>query len=287
MCGSDIPFFTGSKRHRTYPLPAATPIHECVGKVVESSSDLFKPGDAVIAIPEGDRGLSQFFTAQSAKAAKLSPDLENAPSACLIQPLSTVINAVDRLGEVAGKSVAVVGLGSIGQFFCWLLKKRGASRIVGIDPLAQRCQAASGLGASQVIPKRSIEVLHEARQMPDAWDPPDICIEAVGHQMETLNDCFALVKYRGTVLAFGVPDQHVYAIEYETFFRKNANLIACVTPDWCEYLAIARDVFLSARSELECLITHRFPIQAAAEAFNMYEKHENGILKAVIDMSEW
>ncbi len=38
MCGSDIPFFTGSKRHRTYPLTAAAPIHECVGRVVESTS---------------------------------------------------------------------------------------------------------------------------------------------------------------------------------------------------------------------------------------------------------
>ena len=42
--------------------------------------------------------------------------------------------------------------------------------------------------------------------------------------METLNDCFELVRKRGTVLAFGVPDQHVYAVEYETFFRKNAHL---------------------------------------------------------------
>lgn len=287
MCGSDIPFFSGSKRHRTYPLPVAAPIHECVGQVIDSTSDLFKPGDPVIAIPEGDRGLSEFFVAQAAKAAKLPPGLEKNGAACLIQPLSTVINAVDRLGDVTGKSVAVIGLGSIGLFFCWLLKKRGASQITGIDPLPQRCQVASNLGADQVIAKRSIEVLQEARQEPDGWESPDVCIEAVGHQMETLNDCLALVKYRGTVLAFGVPDQTVYAVEYETFFRKNASLIACVTPKWSEYLPISRDVFLTAQSELECLVTHRFPIRAAAEAFTMYETHEDGILKAIIDMSEW
>lgn len=287
MCGSDIPFFTGSKRHRTYPLTVAAPIHECMGQVVDSTSGLFKPGDQVLAIPEGDRGLSEFFVAQAAKAVKLAPGLEGDGAACLIQPLSTVINAVDRLGDVAGKSVAVIGLGSIGLFFCWLLKKRGASSIIGIDPLAQRSQVAARLGASQVITKRSIEVLHAARQEPDAWDTPDICIEAVGHQMETLNDCLSLVKYRGTVLAFGVPDQPVYAIEYETFFRKNANLVACVTPVWSEYLAISRDIFLTAQSELECLVTHRFPVRAAGDAFTMYEKHEDGILKAVINMSEW
>jgi L-iditol 2-dehydrogenase len=287
MCGSDIPFFTGSKRHRDYPLPVATPIHECIGRVVDSTSDQFQPGDQVIAIPEGDRGLSEFFIAQAAKAARLPSGLQNDPAACLIQPLSTVINALDRLGDVTGKSVAVIGLGSIGLFFCWLLKKRGAVRIVGIDPLAQRCQVALTLGAEQVIAKRSIEVLHEARPDLDVWEPPDICIEAVGHQMETLNDCLALVRQQGTLLAFGVPDQPVYAIEYETFFRKNVHLIACVTPDWSEYLAKSRDVFLPACNELEALVTHRFPIRAAGDAFTMYERHEAGILKAVINMAEW
>ncbi len=138
--------------------------------------------------------MSEFFVAQAAKAAKLPANLANHPSACLIQPLSTVINAVDRLGDVTGKSVAVIGLGSIGLFFCWLLKKRGACPGQGIDPLVQRCQVAKSLGADQVVSKRSIEALHEARQDHGSWDPPDICIEAVGHQMETLNDCLAMVK---------------------------------------------------------------------------------------------
>jgi len=53
-CGSDIPFFTGNKYHKTYPLPISAPIHECVGRVIESTSSLFKPGDQVVAIPEGD-----------------------------------------------------------------------------------------------------------------------------------------------------------------------------------------------------------------------------------------
>ncbi len=202
MCGSDIPFFTGNKRHKSYPLPVAAPIHECVGKVIESTSSLFQPGDRVIAIPESDQGLSEFFVAQAAKAARLPADLNDNGTTCLIQPLSTVINAVDRLGDVKGKSVAVIGPGSIGQFFCWMLRKRGASRIVGIDPLAERCEVTLRVGATASITGRSIEVLHEARQNPEKWDPPDVMIEAVGHQMETLNDCLSLVKYRGAVLAF-------------------------------------------------------------------------------------
>jgi L-iditol 2-dehydrogenase len=287
MCGSDIPFFTGNKRHKTYPLALGAPIHECSGQVVESTSHLFHPGEQVVAIPDGDQGLAEFFIAQVSKAVRLPAGLKGNEASCLIQPLSTVMNAVDRLGDITGKSVAVLGLGSIGQLFCWLLKKRGAGSIVGIDPLAQRARAAEAFGATQTYAMRGIEVVHAARQKVLDWVAPDIFIEAVGHQMETLNDSFELARENGIVVAFGVPDQHVYAIEFETFFRKNLKLLAVVTPNWSEYLVKARDVFAEHHEELERLITHRFPIREAENAFTLYERHEDGILKSLINAASW
>jgi L-iditol 2-dehydrogenase len=287
MCGSDIPFFTGSKRHKTYPLAVGAPIHECYGQVVDSSSPRFQPGDYVVAIPNGDQGLAEYFIAQADKAVHLPVEVESSETTCLIQPLSTVINAVERLGDIAGKSVTVLGLGSIGLLFCWLLKLRGAGTIIGIDPLVYRCRKAEGFGATRTYALRSIEVIHAARQKTANWEPTDICIEAVGHQMETINDCFELVRKKGTVIAFGVPDQYIYAIEFEAFFRKNLELVAVVTPDWHEYLEKARDVFISHRHELESLVTHRFPIWEAEKAFTFYERHEDAILKALLDVSKW
>jgi threonine dehydrogenase-like Zn-dependent dehydrogenase len=293
MCGSDIPYFTGGKRFKThprfknYPLPWGMPIHECVGQVVESTSERFQPDDWVVAIPENDQGLAEFYIAQDSKAVRLPDSQENKAECCLIQPLSTVMNAVDRLGDVEGKSVAVVGLGSIGLFFCWLLKKRGAGQIIGIDPIVSRCRVAEKFGADQTFAMRSIEVVHLARQNSNQWDPPEICVEAVGHQMDTLDDCIELVKKLGTVLAFGVPDQPVYAIEFETFFRKNVHLMAVVTPVWQEYLQKSRDLFLKFQGELSPLVTHRFTIREAEKAFQLYEGHEDGILKAILDATQW
>lgn len=105
--------------------------------------------------------------------------------------------------------------------------------------------------------------------------------------METLNDCFELVQNQGTVLAFGVPDQNVYAIEYETFFRKNLNLVAVVTPDWQDYLEKSSKLFLQYRDELTPIFTHRFTIRETEKAFQMYEDHEDGILKVLLDAKHW
>ncbi len=287
MCGSDIPFFTGNKRSGSYPLPPGSPIHECVGEVVKSASSDFRPGEKVLAIPDGNKGLAEYFLAEASRTVRLSSDLKDPGAACLIQPLSTVLNAVDRLGEVRGKCVMIVGLGSIGLLFCWLLKKAGASSVVGIDPIPGRCRSAEALGATQTICRRSIEAVHEMRVHPNKWNPPDICIEAVGHQTETINDCFELVRKYGTVVAFGVPDQPVYAFNYEAFFRKNAMLIGTVTPDWTKYLLRARDLFMDNSRVLSTLVTHRLPIREAERAFIMYERREDGIIKAVLDANQW
>lgn len=286
-CGSDVAFFSGNKRFQSFPLAPGAPIHECTGEIVESTSKLFQPGDRVLAIPEENLGLAEYFLAKTAKTIILNPDIEDLGTACIIQPLSTVMNAMDRLGDVQGRSIAVIGLGSIGLLFCWLAKQRGASSIMGIDPLADRCRMAETLGATRTLCRRGIEVVHELRTAPDTPIPPDICIEAVGHQMGTLNDCLELVRKYGTVVAFGVPDQPVYTLEYEVFFRKNALLMATVTPDWEEYLRKAHDLFLANKIELSKLVTHRLPIREAENAFGMYERHDDGIIKAALDASRW
>ena len=287
MCGSDIPFFTGSQQIKHYPLAPGAPIHECVGQVVESQSMLFQPGDWVIAIPENNQALAEYFVAKAVKAVRLPLDLANSDTSCLVQPLSTVMNAVDRLGDIQGRSATVVGLGSTGLFFCWLLHKQGAKRIVGIDPCEYRCKIAERFGAARTYPIRSSQMIGFARQHPNEWEPSEIVIEAVGHQMETINDCLKLVQKRGAVVAFGVPDQPVYTINYEIFFRKNALLVASVTPEWSEYLRQAADLFLANRAELETWVTHRFPILDAAKAFTLYEHHEQEIVKAVLDATDW
>jgi L-iditol 2-dehydrogenase len=287
ICGSDMPFYIGSLRYRNYPLAPGAPIHECSGEVVESSVEHLRPGDRVLSIPDGDLGLAEYYLAQAAKTIVLDSRINDMAAACIVQPLSTVISSIDRLGNLQGKSVAVVGLGSIGLMFCWLAKKRGASSIFGIDPSADRCRFAADLGATQTICSRSIELIHQTRSFPGGWNPPDICIEAVGHQMETINDCFELVRKCGTVIAFGVPDCPVYALEYEIFFRKNAQLIATVTPDWPEYLPKAQDLYLANKEVLSRLITHRLPIREAEKAFGMCERHEDGAIKVALDANSW
>jgi threonine dehydrogenase-like Zn-dependent dehydrogenase len=171
--------------------------------------------------------------------------------------------------------------------FCWLLALRGAGAILGIDPCLWRCEIAEKMGATKTFASPSLELIHAIRQCHSGWEAPDVCIEAVGHQTETLNDCIELVRPHGSILSFGSPSHPVYPIDYRSFFLKNLHLFAAVLPNWNHYLPAARDLFLHYRSELESLITHRFPIQDATRAFRLYETHPNGVAKVLLDASSW
>lgn len=286
LCGSDIPKFTGLWPGLNYPLPPGMPIHECVGTVVDSRTPRFRAGDRVVAIPRGDQGLAEYYVAGANKAVVVPDALAGSDAALLIQPLSTVVYALDRLGDVAGRTAVVVGLGPIGLLTTWLLHRYGA-QVTGLDPLAWRCEAAQRLGAARTLDLHSDRLLSRLAQG-ETWEPADICVEAVGQQTRTINDCLYLVKRCGQVLALGVPLEPVYPLDYTRFFRQNLSLIASVTPSDETYLERAAGLVADHEQELAFLITDRFTPDRAAEAFTLYETRTGDRpLKVMIDGTSW
>ncbi|MEJ2732706.1 MAG: zinc-binding dehydrogenase, partial [Anaerolineae bacterium] len=263
LCGSDIPKFAGMWRGLRYPLPPGMPIHECVGTVVESQSLRFRVGDRVVAIPVGDQGLAEYYVANAVKAISIPEPLARSEVRLLIQPLSTVVYALDRLGDVAGRTALVVGLGPIGLLTTWLLRQYGA-RVEGVDPIGWRCEAAQRLGAERTIELHSTRLV-SLIDHDDTWEAADICVEAVGQQTRTINDCLYLVKRCGAVLALGVPLEPVYPFDYTRFFRQNLQMIGSVTPPDETYMIRAADLVGRHEQELAFLITHRFGMDRLAE----------------------
>jgi L-iditol 2-dehydrogenase len=287
LCGSDIPKFTGLWRGLHYPLPAGMPIHECTGTVVESRSSRFEAGDLVVAVPRGDVGLAELYPADAHRSACIPAPLAGCGACLLIQPLSTVIYALDRLGDVAGRTAIVVGLGPIGLLATWLLGQLGVAKVIGVDPIDWRCEAAQRLGAAQTLDIHSDRLVSLIGQE-ESWEAADICVEAVGQQTRTINDCLYLVKHCGTVLALGVPLEPVYPFDYTRFFRQNVQLIGSVTPPDETYMIRAAELVGRHEQELAFLITHRFGMGEMGRAFTLYEtRGQDHPLKIAIDGTTW
>jgi threonine dehydrogenase-like Zn-dependent dehydrogenase len=279
ICGSDIPSFLGvrdllvgaSQGKPGYPL------HELVGEVEASAADDLPVGSRVVGWPQGHLGLAERFAARADHVTVLDDQLTPV-QATVIQPLCTVLYAVRRLGDVRGARVAVIGQGSIGVLFSYVLKAAGAGHVTGVDPIDRR-DAADAFGVDTM--EWSTSSAWVAALGDDAR--PDIVVEAVGHQAATLEDAVEAVAHGGTVLAFGVPDETHYAFPFARFFRKDATLLAGVTQDRRRSLTVARDYLVEHREMLDAYITDVFPVADAQAAFELAVKPTAGRMKVVLE----
>jgi len=72
-------------------------------------------------------------------------------TAALIEPAAVAWHAVARAGDVAGKSVLVIGCGPIGALAVAVLKRAGAARITAVDVHAKPLEIASAVGADHTL----------------------------------------------------------------------------------------------------------------------------------------
>ncbi len=112
------------------------------------------------------------------------------------------------------------------------------------------------------------------RSTSDRWvahlaphDKPDVVIEAVGHQVATLNNAVEAAGFGGTVFYFGVPDDDSYPISMRTMLRNNLTLKSGVTLDRRRVLDAA-DAFAREHPDLLSMyVTHTFGIIEVQDAF--------------------
>jgi 2-desacetyl-2-hydroxyethyl bacteriochlorophyllide A dehydrogenase len=227
VCGSDLHAAHG--RHPFVSLPYR-PGHEVVGVIetMGSGAEGFTPGQRVIVTPYlpcwkckmcisgrenlcenlgffgcgyPQGGMADYFTLAADRLYPVPDDLGD-HAAALIEPLSTPVHAVRLAGDVAGRSVAVLGAGTIGLFTLAVLRARGAGKIISTDPNPSKRARATALGADVTIDARSPDVAGQVREALGA--SADIVFDCVAVQ-SSMDQAIAIADKGGTVVVVGVP----------------------------------------------------------------------------------
>lgn len=269
ICGSDLPGFRGTQGRLPGDTGASAagmngfPIHEVAGEVIASRHPEHRSGDHVVGWASGFDGLMQHVVADGnglvSYGASLSPQ-----HAVALQPLACVLYAMEQLPDVRGKHVAVIGQGSIGLLFSYAAKAAGARHVTGVDPV-DREQIGPAFGVDTVVRATSDRWVRHL----DTQDKPDIVVEAVGHQVATLNHAVEAAAFGGTVFYFGVPDDDAYPISMRIMLRNNLTLKSGVTLDRRRVLQKAGDFARDHPGLLDRYLTHTFGIADVQAAFEL------------------
>ncbi|WP_020576461.1 zinc-binding dehydrogenase [Actinopolymorpha alba] len=273
ICGSDIPKFTGAVKPYGEDRPGpGFPLHELVAEVVASAGSRFEVGQRVVGFAHGAQGLREYSTSPDHLLCAV-PDEFSDLEAVAAQPLATVLSAVDKIPEVTGRSAAILGLGPLGLLFAYVLKGRGARQVTGVDPV-DRSVVARHYGVDALVTNSA----HAWVAALEHEEAPDICVEAAGHQRETLADAVRATASGGHVVAFGVADSDDYVVPFRTLFRKHLTLTAGTTRDWQRYLELA----VEELRPLDGYVTHVLPVREAQRAFEVAATPAEGRLKVVL-----
>jgi threonine dehydrogenase-like Zn-dependent dehydrogenase len=187
--------------------------------------------------------------------------------ACLVEPLAVAVHGVRRSQVAPAERVAVVGGGSIGQCAVVAVQATGASVAMEARHDAQR-SAADRLGAT-----------------PIGDGDYDVVIEAAGNA-SALARAVELCRPGGRVVLLasywdGTVDIPAYAVCMNEINLIPASMYGRVGPSRDFEVAVA---LLAARPEVpETIITHRFPLDAAVEAFTVAHERQAGAIKVVLE----
>jgi threonine dehydrogenase-like Zn-dependent dehydrogenase len=276
ICGSDLPSFVGRRNTFVdfYGEPGY-PLHEVVGEVV---SGALPARTRIVGWAEGHRGLAEYFVARTDQTVTLGDNGLSDVEATVIQPLCTVLHQLDRVGDVAGKRVAVIGQGSIGLLFSHALKARGAAWVTGVDRV-DRSDVAAAFGVDETVWE---DAAAWARSL--GAERPQLVVEAIGHHPGPLEAAVEALAPKGIVLAFGVPDDSHYAFPFVSFFRKHGTLIAGAATERDRALATARDYLREHRDLLAPYVTTVVGVHDAQVAFETAVSPVAGRLKVVLEV---
>jgi threonine dehydrogenase-like Zn-dependent dehydrogenase len=298
ICGSDMPFFL-RERPMEYPLAPGVPGHECIGVVAQTRCKEYKEGDEVLALPIGVCGFAEYFVSVPAGTVRL-PVGDMRDKLVVAQPLGTVIHACRKLfhpllhpareesapldvgsWRFPGTKVAILGQGPIGLLFTAMVRSMKADPVIGIDLMDYRLEVAMKMGATHVINRSNSDLTKMVSKITDGT-MADLVIEAVGKD-STVNDCFALTRRGGTVLAFGVPRKSVYELMFPELFRKELKLLGSVGPEAQIDFPPAVDLVANGKIDISHIISHRMPLDDIQKAFEMAAMKKDGAIKILLE----
>jgi L-iditol 2-dehydrogenase len=207
------------------------------------------------------------------------PENVSFEEATFIEPINTIVKAVQKARITAGETVLILGCGPIGLQLLMVSNLEGA-KLYTSDPIPQRRQKSLSLGAIESFDPTSGKLVEEVRARTDGRGA-DAVLVAVAHP-SVVTDALATARPGGRVLLFAANDP-VTKIEFPA---------AAVGIDEKEILGSysaavdiqesAAALVLGKKLPVMEIVTHRFTLDRIQEALELAAKPTAESLKILI-----
>lgn len=275
--------------------------YSCAGEVVALGArvDEFRVGDRVACAGQDYASHAEFVRVPKNLAVRV-PDEVSFAAAAYVTLGAIALQGVRQAAAALGESVAVIGLGLIGQITVQLLKASGCS-VIGCDPSAARRTLARELGADAVADP---EALVDAAQAATAGHGVDaVIVTASTKSDQPIRQAAEISRKKGRIVVVGavgmnLPREPFYVREldlrlsmsygpgrYDSSYEEGGQDYPYAYVRWTEkrnmqaFLGLVR----AGRVDVDKLTTHEFDIAAAAEAYRVVTESGDSALGVLLN----
>jgi len=215
------------------------------------------------------------------------PDEMTPVEGALLEPLGVAIHTVDLAKLKVGETVAVFGAGSIGLLTAAMARAAGAGAIYMSEPLAYRRDCAEryigGNGTPFAVYDPTAGDVVAAILEETGGRGVDVAFEAAGASL-TPDQAAQVTRPGGRVVVVGIPDDDTMTMTASVVRRKGLTIRLVRRMKHTYPRAI--QLVLSGAIDVAALATHVFPMEETSRAFEIVDRRDEGVLKALVQVNE-
>jgi threonine dehydrogenase-like Zn-dependent dehydrogenase len=226
-----------------------------------------------------DGGMAEYLLAEEKDLVYLPDSLSYVDGAQVACGFGTVYEGLEKIGVSGNDAVLVTGLGPVGLATAALCRKLGANKIIGIDVIRERLDLARQLGLCDEVLTAGPDNVAEVRALTG------------GHGVERAVDCSAHPAARATAIRATRKWGRIVFIGEggKVEFNPSGDMIhdqktlfgSWVTSIWQMEEVVERLVRWNLHPA--DLVTHRFPLSKAAEAYALMASGRCGKVAVCFD----
>ncbi len=199
--------------------------------------------------------------------------------ATFVEPVNTCLKAVRRAGIEKGQTVLVVGQGPIGLLLLQLARWAGAD-VLTSDTVPERLRMSRELGAAVAF-DAALDVPREVRGLTEGRGVDCAILAAVGPS--AFRQAFDAARPGGRIMVFAATSPGELAeVDLGVLCASEKEILTSYSSSVDVQDLAARLVF-SREVRVRELVTDRFPLDRALDAFALAARPERGTLKVVLE----
>jgi L-iditol 2-dehydrogenase len=206
------------------------------------------------------------------------PDGISFEQACFVEPVNTCMKGMEALRLQPGETVLAIGQGPIGIILSVLARRAGAT-VITSDLYPERLKIAKSLGFEHTIEASRNDVIDSVRQQTEGRGA-DAVMLAVGSN-SLISPAMDAVRPGGRVLLFAQTQRGEVVIDPAAICVEEKALVGSYSASVDLQEESVRFV-MNREMDLEQLISHRFPLQDAAQALALAAHPQPSSMKVVI-----